>query len=218
MVAYKLVVAEWSPSVQRAIKMAFPESEFEIYPFRNGIEAEEELLQIKADAILLSLSLPNKDGYDVGRFIRRQEQLNKTPLILLKGAFDDLDKKRIAGLDYDEIIQEPFDSEKLVRTVRDVIEGNKEPHSLPEEPVMVIEDRTAEEPEEDLSKNTEGKEKRERVDGNKATAELERDLQAKIKEWVKQESLNIEKDLEKRIGDRVLLEIKKWLRDRDRRQ
>ena len=140
MVSYKLVVAEWSPSVQKAIKMAFPESEFEIYPFRNGIEAEEDLLQINADAILLSLSLPNKDGYEIGRFIRKQERFNKTPLILLKGAFDDLDKEKIAGLDYDGIIQEPFDSEKLVRNVRDIIEGNKEPHSLPEEPVMVIKD------------------------------------------------------------------------------
>ena len=51
---FKLIVGEWSPSVQKVIRMAFPEAEFEIYPYRDGDEFEQAPSRISPDAILLN--------------------------------------------------------------------------------------------------------------------------------------------------------------------
>lgn len=58
----KLIVASGSPSVQKTIQIALPESKFEIHAFEDGLELVKSISQIKPDAVLLGLSLPQKDG------------------------------------------------------------------------------------------------------------------------------------------------------------
>lgn len=133
---YKMIIADCSSSVQKAIELAFPGSEFEIYPFQDGLSVLESLSQINPDAILLSLSLPAKDGYEVGRYLRSQEQFKKTALLFLKGAFEPLDLEKIASLNSDGIVQKPFDSEKLALMVREIIDRKRDPLTFPEEPLF----------------------------------------------------------------------------------
>jgi len=183
--AYKIIVAEDSPSIQKIIQMSFPASEFDVFPFTDGQEFIDSLTQISPDAILLNLSLPQKDGYEVGAFIRSRDEFSQVPLILLKEAFEPLDKERIASFEYDELIQKPFDSEMLVQTVRAIIEGKKIPMTLPEEPVW---------------------------DEN-SPAEVKVELDERVRHLVKQEILDVERELEKRIKARILAELKMWLID-----
>ena len=132
---YKILVADDSPSVQKLIQMSFPDNEFEIFPFSDGQEVLDSLSQINPDAILLNLSLPQKDGYELGEHIKNQEAFNQVPLILIKEAFEPLDKERLEKFGYDQLVQKPFDSDALVQTVRSAIEERKIPSTLPEEPV-----------------------------------------------------------------------------------
>lgn len=180
---YKLIVADDSPSVQKAVKMAFSDSEIEIYPFNDGQEAIQNLSQINPDAVLLRLSLPPQDGYEVGRYLKSQEQFKKTPLVLLHGVFEPVDREKIVELDYDEIVKVPFASEKLAELVRDLIERKNDPQTLPEELKL-----------DEIS-----------------IPELQTELEAKVKALVKKETLDMERELEKRVKTQLLSEIKSWL-------
>ncbi len=187
--AYKIIVAEDSPSIQKIIQMSFPATEFDIFPVTDGQEFIDSLAQISPDVILLNLSLPQKDGYKLGVFIRSQDDFSQVPLILLKEAFEPLDKERIALFEYDELIQKPFDSEMLVQTVRAIIEGKKIPMTLPEEPVW----------DEDLATG------------------VKVDLDERVRHLVKQEILDVERELEKRIKARILAELKMWVIDNQKK-
>lgn len=211
--AYKLIVVEWSPSVQKVIRMAFPESEFDIYPFREGDEVEQALSRINPDAVLLNLSLPNKDGYDVGSYLKSQKRFAKTPLFLLKGAFDSLDEERLTSLAYEEIVEIPFDSQKLFHTVREVVERNKDPQTFPEEPMAL--ERATEELKKEIEEDITDLRKQENLDQDKVLADLRKEMQENIQQWIKQERLEEEKDLERRIGDRIVSKIKEWLQNRE---
>lgn len=181
--AYKVVVAESSFSVQKAIRMAFQEADFEVHFLSDGEEVENALLQINPDAVLLSLSLPNKDGYQIGSSIKKQERFKKTSLILLQGAFESLDKEKLAALEYEILVQEPFDSEKLARSVREILDRKNDPQTLPEE-----------------------------LDPGEASfPDVQVELNDQVREFVKQEILEVERELEKRIGTRVLSDVKEWL-------
>jgi DNA-binding response OmpR family regulator len=177
---YKLIVAHNSPSVHRAIRLAFPEQDFEIFYFKNGVEVMQELNQINPDAILLSLSLHEEDGYEIGRYLKTQDKFKQIPLLLFYGAFEFLSEERIAGLVYDELIQEPFDSEKLVRIVFDLIEKRRGPQTLPEEPSY--------------------------DDVPFPLSPIEMD--ARVKDLVKREIVEVERELEKRIRVRILADLK----------
>jgi DNA-binding response OmpR family regulator len=181
--SYKLIVAHSSPSVLKAILAAFPEPEYEVHTFKSGVEVIEELNQIAPDAILLSLSLHQENGYELGRYLKEQEKFKRIPLILLYGAFETVDEKTAEGSSYDELIQEPFDSEKLAQTILELIERRKGPQTLPEEPAL--DDETFE--------------------GERII------LDEDIKEFVRKEIYDVEKELEKRIRVRVLTELKNFL-------
>ena len=178
--SYKLIIAHNSPSVHKAIRLAFPEQEYEIYSFKDGIEVMQELNQIKPDAILMSLSLQEEEGYEIGRYLKSQEKFKQIPLIVLYGAFEGLNEERVESLVYDELVQEPFDSEKLVRVVFDLIEKRRGPQTLPEEPGY-----------DDLPL---------------PSAQIE--LDARVKDLVRREIVEVERELEKRIRARILSDLK----------
>ena len=122
---YKILVADDSPSIQKLIQISFPTSEFEIFPFSDGQKVLDSLSQINPDAILLNLSLPQKDGYELGEHIKNQEEFAQVPLIMIKNAFEPLDKDRLERLEFDELVQKPFASDALVQKVRSIIEERK---------------------------------------------------------------------------------------------
>jgi len=180
---YKIIVADDSPSTQKLIQMAFSAAEFEVFLFSDGQQVMDSLSLINPDAILLNLSLPLKDGFELGRHIRKKEEFDQVPLILIKDAFEPVDRERVGAFEYDELIQKPFDSEALVQKLQAFIQGRKIPQTLPEEPVW--EEKSSDESKVELDENVRG--------------------------LVKREILEMERELEKRIKARITAELKMWL-------
>jgi DNA-binding response OmpR family regulator len=132
----KVIIGDASPSVQKVVQMALPTPHFELHPFEDGLELLQSLGRVNPDAVLVSFSLPGRDGYEVGRYLRSREDFRRTALLFLRNAFETLDLERLRGIDYDEIVQKPFDSEKLAQTVRETVDRKKSPHSFPEESIL----------------------------------------------------------------------------------
>lgn len=197
---YKLIVAESSPSVQKAIQLAFPESEFEIFPFEDGADVMKNLSKIVPDAIILSLSLPGKDVYEVGFYLKSQKDFRSTSIVFLRGAYEPLDQQKIASIDYDEIVQKPFDSEKLLRTVKDIIEMKRNPLTLPEEPIL--EDMASEEYETEIQKDIEKSVEKSSELGNCEVFVEE------IKDAITQHIGKVENEMEERIRKQIFEDMK----------
>jgi len=109
--SYKIIVADNSLSVQKAIQLSFPSVGFEIYPLEDGAEVIKHISRINPDAILLSCSLRGKDGYEIGYYLKGQEEFRNIAI-------------------------KPFDSGRLAQRVKNIIESKKNPSTLPEEPLL----------------------------------------------------------------------------------
>jgi DNA-binding response OmpR family regulator len=196
------MVADNSATIQRAIQLAFSGPEFEVYPFEDGEMAMKSLTQIKPDIILLSLSLASKDGYEVGAYLRSQEEFNQTSLILFRGAFDAVDQEKLSRFSYDEMVQKPFDSEKLVQLVKDTIDRKKGPVTFPEEPSL---DEIL------LAKNEFDSEKDSPQEKSLSVSRPPDNLagiEEIVRGLVKKEILEVERELEKRIRAQIRSELK----------
>ncbi|MFA9452272.1 MAG: PleD family two-component system response regulator [Candidatus Aminicenantaceae bacterium] len=190
--AYRVLVADSSPSALKALHMAFQNSHYDLYTSADGSEVMGLLPQVNPDAIVLGLSLPHADGYELALQIRRMEEFARTPLVLLQAAFEEFDEARVIGLVYDEIVTKPFDSEELAHRIRTLISGTREPESLPEEPGPArVEDRVTE--------------------AAMPGTLHEHASDDMLRSQIKQEILAMERELEKRITARVKAEIKAWL-------
>jgi len=131
---YRVIVADSSPSVRRAVELAFPESEFEVFFFDNGVELVKALPDIHPDALLISLSLPGFDGYRAAGVLRSHKDLRQASLFFLRGAFEKFEADKAAGLDYEDVVRKPFDSEALAGRVKGVLDRKLDLLAFPQGP------------------------------------------------------------------------------------
>jgi len=202
---YKVILAEASPSVQKVVQMAFTEPDFEVHTFEDGLRTIESLARIDPDAVLLGLALPSRDGYEVGLYLRSREEFRKAGLILIKNAFESLDMERLQGIDYDEIVQKPFDSESLARLVREIIDRKKSPPSFPEEALL----------EEAPAADALPLFQEEEFIPPPASSRSKDEVEEKIRTILRDEILSMERELEKRLKASLRAELKECL-DREK--
>ena len=179
---YRVLVIEESPLIRKALKAALPPPEFELIQFTEDPEEWKRLSQIQPDMIFLSLSLAIKEKPLPLSDLRSHDPSRKTPLILIRKIFDRFEREDLIELNADEVIQIPFDSQRLASLVRSLIESRKDPTSLPEESLL----------------------------NETFPQEKEDDLQKRIKAVVRQELLEKEREIEERIRSRLFSEIKTW--------
>jgi len=187
--AYKLIIAEKSPSALEALRMAFTDSGFDVYTFTNGEEVIKSIPHIEPDAFILGISLKKKEGIEVGKYIRDSKDYKDIPILFLVGAYKELDKEKVSKIPNQGIFREPFDSGEVVRKVRSLIQGDDGLDTLPEEPSF---DERAE-----IEKSFQRK-----LDA------VEKNMSGKVRNIVKKEIYEAVKELEKRVKVGILREIK----------
>ena len=204
--AYKMILADPSPSVQKVVQAAFPETEFEIELIEDGLQVMESIARNCPDAVLLSPALPSRDGYEIGRYLRGREECRKVALILLKNAFEPLDEERISELAFDAVVSKPFDSERLVRLVREAVDRKKVPPSFPEESLI----------EEIRSPGMLPLFDEEEFMPPPPSSRPDEDLEDRVRLLLREEILAVERELEKRLRASFRADLKEWL-DKERK-
>ncbi len=192
--AYRIIVADPSPSVQKLAQMVFPEPEFRIYAFEDVPSLFEAVEDIRPDAVIVSMSLEPASGAGVARALRGRTGLENVPLVGLKGAFGSPHAEEDEASDYDEIFQKPFDSERLAAAVRRLIARKTGPSTLPEDPLGPGTGPAGQAPESGR-----------RAEGGPSAED------PGVREWVRGELVEMEREIEKRVRARVLAEVKEWL-------
>lgn len=102
-----------------ALSSALHEYEVKVEIANNGIEALKKLDEFPdTDIILMDIMMPEMDGYEAMREIRKQKRFNKVPIIALtaKAMKNDRDKCMDAGAN--DYISKPVDMDKLLSMMR----------------------------------------------------------------------------------------------------
>ena len=135
----KLFLADDSVTIQKVVELTFPESEFEVICVSNGAQAIERVSGFTPDIALLDVVMPEKSGYDVCAYIKKDPALKWMPVLLISGTFDPYDEKRAADAGAVGHLTKPFESRGLVARVEELIAA----HPNPNRPVVEVPAPTA---------------------------------------------------------------------------
>lgn len=80
----RILVVEDNPKIAEGIRKGLTENGFAVDVSLTGFEAEEMASSVDYDIVVLDLMLPDRDGTDVCRNLRRRK--NKTPVLMLTSA------------------------------------------------------------------------------------------------------------------------------------
>jgi two-component system, chemotaxis family, chemotaxis protein CheY len=122
----RLLVVEDSPLLRKMFGLAFPNQTNHLQPAENGRSALELLNRSGEpfDAVLLDLRMPDMDGVEFLRALRRQPAHRLTPVVLTAGESDDselLEQARSLGVA--AIVKKPWSPQALRSAVHQVIES-----------------------------------------------------------------------------------------------
>ncbi len=114
----KILVVEDEPAIARVARDYLEDAGFDVLVAGDGDSALAGARSAKPDLIVLDLGLPQRDGLDVTRELRRSSTV---PIVMLTARGDEAD--RIVGLELgaDDYVVKPFSPKELVARVRAVL-------------------------------------------------------------------------------------------------
>lgn len=116
--ARKILVADDEQHILETVQAYLKDAGFEAITVKNGRDALFAFRREKPDLVILDVMMPEMDGWESARLIRRESDV---PIMFLTARVDDTDK--IAGLEIgaDEYVAKPFSPRVLVAQVRAIL-------------------------------------------------------------------------------------------------
>lgn len=114
----KILIVDDDVHIAELISLYLQKESFDTKEIYSGRKAIEEFSAFSPHLVLLDIMLPEMDGYQVCREIRR---ISSVPIIMLTAKGEVFDKVLGLELGADDYIVKPFDSKELVARVKAVL-------------------------------------------------------------------------------------------------
>lgn len=119
----KLLIVDDNQDAARSLAMLMQFKGHQVQIAYSGAEALQLVTSFVPDLVLLDLGMPDMDGYEVARRLRRLPELNHTTLVALTGWGQAADRRRTADAGFHHHLVKPAEPEILDRLLADL--GNR---------------------------------------------------------------------------------------------
>ena len=115
----KLLLVEDDQNMSRAVRELLRQEHYIVDVVSEGREAEDYILSDDYDAVILDVMLPDRNGYEITKSVRRAG--NRTPILFLTAKSTTADK--VEGLDSggDDYLTKPFETDEFLARVRSLL-------------------------------------------------------------------------------------------------
>lgn len=129
----KILVVDDEPDALELVGFNLKQAGFEVITADDGAEALKKAREAVPDLILLDLMLPEMDGIEVCKALRRDVATAAIPVIMLTAKAAEID--RVLGLELgaDDYVTKPFSPRELVLRVKNLLKRKTEPQGQPEQ-------------------------------------------------------------------------------------
>ena len=120
-IAHILVVDD-DDGIRSLVKKYLNENNYLVTTANSAEDAQEKILIIKFDLIVLDIMMPEKSGLE---FLKENKNILDTPVILLTAKGEALE--RIKGLETgaDDYLPKPFEPKELILRIKNIVEKTK---------------------------------------------------------------------------------------------
>ncbi|MDW8303718.1 MAG: response regulator [Acidobacteriota bacterium] len=112
-----ILVVDDSQTVRKLISTKLKKSGYRVVEAASGLEALQKLNEVIPDLILLDITMPELDGYEVCKRIRSSEATRDIPVVMISGRDGFFDKVRGRMVGSSGYITKPFGPETIITTV-----------------------------------------------------------------------------------------------------
>ncbi|NER78368.1 MAG: response regulator [Leptolyngbya sp. SIO1D8] len=114
---YTVACIDDSPTVLNAIEAFLDDNAFKVLRIENPVSALMQIIRNKPDLILLDVTMPNLDGYELCSLLRRHPLFKQTPIIMVTGNTGLIDRAKAKLVGSSGYLTKPFTQPDLLKIV-----------------------------------------------------------------------------------------------------
>ena len=107
-----------SHTVQRNVKLTLETAGYEVISLTEPARALSILARKKPTLILMDITMPEMNGYDLSRLLRKSASLAEVPIVMLTGKDGVVDRLRARMVGANDYITKPFNPHQLIELVQ----------------------------------------------------------------------------------------------------
>ncbi len=132
----KILIVDDESVLVETIAYNLEQAGYQVITAADGISALEAARREIPDLVILDIMLPEMDGLEVCRKLRREDSTATTPIMMLTAKGDEVDK--VVGLEVgaDDYVTKPFGRRELLARVRALLRRADLPPASEEQPVQ----------------------------------------------------------------------------------
>jgi DNA-binding response OmpR family regulator len=119
----RIVLVDDDANLRHTLGYALRQEGFEVFAAEDGERGLEAFHQSRPDVVLLDVMLPNLDGFEVCRRIRKESDV---PILMLTARDTEVDKVVGLELGADDYLAKPFSTRELVARVRALLRRTRQ--------------------------------------------------------------------------------------------
>ncbi|MEM6591743.1 MAG: response regulator [Cyanobacteria bacterium P01_C01_bin.73] len=114
---YTIACIDDSPTVLSAIESFLDDQAFKVIRIENPVSALMKIIRHKPDLILLDVTMPNLDGYELCSLLRRHPAFKQTPIIMVTGNRGFIDRAKAKLVGASGYLTKPFAQPDLLKVI-----------------------------------------------------------------------------------------------------
>jgi DNA-binding response OmpR family regulator len=116
-----IAIVDDEPDIVELIALHLKKNRFRVREFLDAESFYRALRSETPDLIVLDLMLPDADGFEICKYVRKQTNLSSVPIIMLTARSEEADKVLGLELGADDYVTKPFSPGELVARVKAVL-------------------------------------------------------------------------------------------------
>ncbi len=118
---YRILVVDDDRKIVRLVQSYLEQAGMQVLTAFDGDTAMHTLRRERPDMVVLDLMLPGHDGWSITRWMRDDEHLRDTPILMLTARVEDEDKLKGFSIGADDYLTKPFNPAEVVVRVQAIL-------------------------------------------------------------------------------------------------
>lgn len=118
----RVAIVEDEPHIVESLRFILSKAGHEIIVADNGDAAIDLVKNESPDVMVLDIMLPEKNGFEVLKWIRSQDGYRSLPVLMLTAKGQDKDRNTATSLGVDAFIAKPFSNDEVVDCVNRLLD------------------------------------------------------------------------------------------------
>jgi two-component system OmpR family response regulator len=119
----KIMIVDDDPNIRELVLALLHGSGFEAYEAADGREALQKMLDANPDLVIIDIMMPNMDGFELCRHLRRYYE--NLPVLMLTAKGELASKVKGFGLGADDYLTKPFEGDELIVRIQALLRRYK---------------------------------------------------------------------------------------------